>query len=162
MNRAFHAAAFAVLVAVTPLAFGQQGSTSGKAATAAAEWKYKSQKLSRAQIDAFLAKPAGVVFIDVRRPDEVSAIGGFPVYLSIQVGDLEKYLDYIPKDRTIVTVSNHAARAGAAADLLASKGFTVAGAAGVQLYQAEGGTLTKIAPIAPPPKGAEGPKPGTR
>lgn len=82
-------------------------------------------------------------------PDEVTAIGGFPVYLSVQLTDLESALVWIPKDRTIVTVSNHAARAGRAADFLASKGFKVAGRVGVQDYEAQGGKLTKIAPRAP-------------
>jgi rhodanese-related sulfurtransferase len=87
-----------------------------------------------------------VLLIDVRRPDEISANGGFPVYLSIQIGELEKHLDAIPKDRIIVTVSNHAARGGKAADLLASHGFNVAGAVGAETYEKEGGTLTKIEP----------------
>jgi rhodanese-related sulfurtransferase len=109
----------------------------------------KSKKLSRAEIDQLLAQPDKVLFIDVRRPDEVSSIGGFAVYLSIQVADLEKHLAEIPKDRLIVTVSNHANRAVRAADLLDSKGFKVAGAAGVEDYEAEGGTPVKIA--IPPP-----------
>ncbi len=86
----------------------------------------------------------------MRRPDELSTIGGFPVYLSIQPKDLEQRLAYIPKDRLIVTVSNHAARAGAAGNLLSVKGFKVAGAAGVQEYEAEGGSLVKVAaPVHP-------------
>jgi rhodanese-related sulfurtransferase len=109
----------------------------------------KSKKLSRAEIDQLLAQPEKVLFIDVRRPDEVSSIGGFAVYLSIQVADLEKHLSEIPKDRVLVTVSNHANRAVRAADLLDSKGFKVAGAAGVEDYEAEGGTPVKIA--VPPP-----------
>ena len=76
-------------------------------------------------------------------------IGGFPVYLSIQIGDLEKSLAFIPKDRTIIALSNHAARGGRAADILAKAGFKVAGAAGAEDYEAQGGTLTKIVP--PPP-----------
>jgi hypothetical protein len=52
----------------------------------------------------------------------VTAIGGLPVYLSVQAKDLENNLAYIPKDRIIVTVSNHAGRAGAAGDLLGSRG----------------------------------------
>jgi hypothetical protein len=52
-----------------------------------------------------------------------------------------------------VTVSNHAARAGKAADLLAAKGYKVAGAVGVELYQKDGGTLAKIA-IPPAPADA--------
>lgn len=125
-------------------------------APAAQEYKYKTPKLSRAQIDALLAKPGEVLFIDVRRPDEVSKIGSFPVYLSVQAKDLENNLAWIPKERTLVTVSNHAGRAGAAADLLASKGFKVGGAVGSQNYEEEGGSITKIVP--PPPKTAEAPK----
>jgi rhodanese-related sulfurtransferase len=71
--------------------------------------------------------------------------------LSIQAAELEKSLAWIPKDRTIVTVSNHAARAGRAADLLTKNGFTVAGAIGAQDYEGEGGTLVKIVPPAPRP-----------
>ena len=66
------------------------------------------------------------------------------MYLSIQIGELEKHLDAIPRDRIIVTVSNHAARGGKAADLLASKGFNVAGAVGAETYEKEGGTLTRV------------------
>ncbi len=51
----------------------------------------------------------------------------------------------IPRDRQIVTVSNHASRATRAADLLRKNGFTVAGAVGAQDYEAEGGSLVKIA-----------------
>lgn len=106
----------------------------------------KAKTLTRAELDQLLATPDKVLLIDVRRPDELTAIGGFPVYLSIQAKDLENHLDAIPKDRIIVTVSNHAARAGKAADLLASKGFPVAGAVGAETYEKEGGTLTKIEP----------------
>ena len=109
----------------------------------------KSPKLDRAQIDALLAKPEKLVVIDVRRPDELTNIGGFPAYLSIQFKELEKNLAFIPKDRTVVTVSNHAGRAGASADLLASKGYKVAGAIGVEDYEAQGGTLIKVAAPAP-------------
>lgn len=111
----------------------------------------KAPKLSRVDVDALLAKPEQVVILDVRRPDELTAIGGFPVYLSIQSKELEKNLAYIPRDRAIVTVSNHAGRAQAAAVLLASKGFKVAGAIGAQDYEAQGGSLSKIAPPAPKP-----------
>ena len=112
----------------------------------------KAKVLTRAELDQLLATPDKVLLIDVRRPDEVSANGGFPVYLSIQIGELEKHLDAIPKDRIIVTVSNHAARGGKAADLLASQGFNVAGAVGAENYEKEGGTLTRIEV---PKKGAE-------
>src|SRR4029077_2010153 len=104
----------------------------------------KAKVLNRAEFDRLLATPDRVLLIDVRRPDEIASNGGFPVYLSIQAGDLEKHLSEIPKDRVIVLVSNHANRAGRAADLLTAKGFKVAGAVGAQTYESEGGKLTKI------------------
>jgi gluconolactonase len=97
--------------------------------------------LNRAQIDALLATPDKVIFIDVRRADEVSAIGGFPAFLNIQNSELDRFLAFIPRDRQIVTISNHAHRGQAAGEVLKAKGFTVVGAAGVQDYEEQGGTL---------------------
>ena len=90
-------------------------------------WRTNSRAPSSKQL---LAKPNELLIIDLRRPDELTRIGGFPVYLSIQAKELEQQLAWIPKDRTIVTVSNHAARSGRAADLLTAKGFKVAGLLG--------------------------------
>lgn len=101
--------------------------------------------LTNAEFDALVAKPDQVLLIDVRRPDEIKDNGGFPVYLSIQAAELGNGLAWIPKDRTIVTVSNHAARGGAAADLLTKAGFKVAGTIGAQTYEEAGGKLTRIA-----------------
>jgi gluconolactonase len=104
--------------------------------------------LDRAQIDGLLAAPDKVVVLDVRRADEISTIGGFPAFLNIQAADLEKHLAYVPRDRKIITVSNHAARAKRAAALLEARGFQVAGAAGAQDYEAQGGQLTGKKPVA--------------
>ena len=147
-----HFVKFITLIALftAPFSFAQTDGAK-KPAPAAAEYKGKAPKLTRAQIDAYLATPDKVVFIDFRRPDELTDIGGLPVYLSIQIKDLEKYTAYIPKDRSIITVSNHAGRAGKGADLLIDKGFKVVGAVGVENYEQEGGTLIKIAKPAPKP-----------
>jgi len=133
-----------IMMLAATFAFGQ-ADNGGKQAR-----KSQAKVLTRAEIDDLLSKPDQVLIVDVRRPDEVTSIGDFPVYLSVQIGDLEKSLAYIPKDRTIIALSNHAARAGRAADILTKAGFKVAGAAGAENYEAEGGNLTKIAP--PPPK----------
>lgn len=98
-------------------------------------------KLDKAKVDALLATPDKVVFIDVRRADEISQLGGLPVFLNIQISELDRFLSYIPHDRQIVTVSNHAGRAAKAAGILAGKGFNVVGAVGVEDYAAEGGFL---------------------
>ncbi len=107
-------------------------------------------KLTRAQLDEWLGKPEKVVLIDLRRPDEQQAIGSLPVFLSIQAADLEKSLAFIPRDRAVIPVSNHAGRAGKAATVLLKNGFNVVGVVGVQDYEAEGGRLNHIQP--PPPK----------
>jgi rhodanese-related sulfurtransferase len=113
--------------------------TAPKAPAAAAP---AEPSLKKAQIDALLAKPAGVLVLDVRRADEISDNGGFPAFLNIQLADLDHYLAYIPKDRTIIAVSNHAHRAETAAVLLRKNGFKVAGIAGALDYADEGGVLT--------------------
>jgi rhodanese-related sulfurtransferase len=130
-----------ILAVAAPLAYSAAPAGGGAAAKAPA---FKARVLSREELDKLLAQPGKVLVIDVRRPDEVSDVGGVPVYLSIQVGELEKRLDWIPKDRLIVTLSNHAGRAGKAADILAAHGFKVAGAAGAQTYEQQGGTLAKV------------------
>ena len=136
------------------LAFAQADSTVKAAAGtttahAAPVYKGRAPKLSREALDKYLSTPDKVVLIDLRRPDELIAIGGFPVYLSIQSKELEKSLAFIPRDRDIITVSNHAGRAGAGANLLLDKGFHVVGAVGVEDYEAEGGKLVKITAPAP-------------
>lgn len=146
-----------VMVLAAPTIYAADGVTSS-AASAAKEAapqapKFKAHILGRSELDQLLAHPAQYLVIDVRRPDEISAIGGLPVFLNVQVKDLEQELAWIPKDRTIVTVSNHAGRAGVAADLLTSRGFKVLGAAGVQTYEQQGGVLTKFP--APTPRSAQ-------
>lgn len=118
-------------------------------------WNHKTPRLDRAHVDRLLAKPGQLVVIDVRRPDELAAKGSFPAYLNIQAKDIENQLDYIPKERAILTVSNHAHRAGAVGDVLAGKGFKVAGATGSEDYEAEGGKITRVLP--PPPKAPAAP-----
>jgi rhodanese-related sulfurtransferase len=152
------ALAFASVVTMSAVATAQQPAAApqgaqrqgqGRADGAAATPAFKT--LTRAEFDALLKEPGSILLLDVRRPDELQTIGGFPAYLSIQNAEVEKSLAFIPKDRTIITVSNHASRAGRAAALLAKNGFKVAGAIGAQTYEAEGGTLVKIAAPAPKP-----------
>ncbi len=115
-------------------------------------YTYKTLRLNRAAFDALAARPEQLLVLDVRRPDELTKYGGFPVYLSIQTNDVAKSINFIPRDRLIVVVSNRAHRAGAIGDLLSGFGFHVVGAIGVRDYEDEGGALVKLAP--PPPRTA--------
>lgn len=148
-----YALSLAAALVVTPVLAQQAGTPPAQTAAS-----YKTPKLVKAQVDALFAHPGDLVVLDLRRPDELTKIGGFPVYLSIQTADLEKSLAYIPKDRQILTVSNHAVRALRAGDVLLDKGFKVVGAVGVQDYEAEGGVLTRIAPPEPRPVAAAAPR----
>jgi rhodanese-related sulfurtransferase len=132
----------------------QSLSVPASAVTPAADpaYTYKTLRLNRASFDALLSKPEQLLVLDIRRPDELVKYGGFPAYLSIQTNDVQKSLAYIPQNRLIVTVSNHAHRAGAVGDILSSYGYHVVGAIGVLDYEAEGGVLTNILP--PPPRTA--------
>jgi rhodanese-related sulfurtransferase len=134
---------------LTASAFAQTGDAPKLSAAQAKTAPSKTKVLHRAEFDDLISHPDRVLLLDLRRPDEVSRNGGFPVYLSIQIDDLEKYLSEIPKDRLIITVSNHANRASRAADILTAKGFKVVGAVGAQTYESEGGKLFKIEPPKP-------------
>lgn len=150
MNTQLTKFALAALLLTSPLGFAAEHAEAKKAeAPAAQAYTAKTPKLNRAQIDALLAKPSELLIIDVRRPDEISKIGSFPVYLNIQLSQLDAALPFIPKDRSIVTVSNHAGRAGKAGDLLAEKGFKVVGAIGSQNYEEEGGKIARVEIPAP-------------
>jgi rhodanese-related sulfurtransferase len=143
-------------VLIVVLGFVASSALAQSPATASQGAEAKTPVLSRAQFDALLTEPRKLLILDIRRPDEVTKIGGFPVYLSVQLADLEQSLAWIPKDRRIVVISNHAVRAGRAGDLLTAKGFKVAGRVGVQTYEEEGGKVTHIA--VPPPRAADAQK----
>jgi rhodanese-related sulfurtransferase len=139
---------------VAGAAFAAADGASGAATSGAAKAPaFKAHVLSNVELDKLLEHPDKVLLVDVRRPDELISIGGFPAYFSVQQSEVEKNLAWIPHDRPIVTVSNHAARAGKTADLLASKGFKVAGAIGAETYEKAGGTLSKVVK---PPERAQG------
>jgi rhodanese-related sulfurtransferase len=161
-NLRFSATVFCALLLGGPTASAQSAPPAAPAPSAAPvapvapvtpandpAYTYKTLRLNRAAFDALAAHPEQFLVLDVRRPDELTKFGGFPVYLSIQTSDVQRSLSYIPRDRLIVVVSNRAHRAGAIGDLLAGYGFHVVGAIGVRDYEDEGGTLAKIQPPAP-------------
>ena len=140
-----------VIAATSSVTFAQEAAPAPAAAASAyvaPPWVYKTKQLTRLEVDKLLGNPKKLLVIDVRRPDEITKYGSFPVFLNVQLKDLPEVLESIPKDRQIVTVSNRAHRAGAAGDLLTSKGFKVAGATGTEDYKDAGGYIFKIAPPA--------------
>ena len=45
-----------------------------------------------------------VFFLDVREPDEIKKLGSVPGYVNIPLGQLEKRMNEVPKDKLIVTL----------------------------------------------------------
>jgi rhodanese-related sulfurtransferase len=142
----------AVLAMLSTAAFAQTAAPAA-GANVSRPAPFKAKVLTNSEFDGYLAHPEQVLIVDVRRPDEVSTVGGYPVYLSIQINDLKSHLAEVPRDKPIITVSNHAARAGVAADTLTDAGFKVLGAIGADTYQKAGGTLAVKIPI-PAPRAA--------
>jgi rhodanese-related sulfurtransferase len=99
------------------------------------------KEINRAELDALLAKPEKIFVLDLRRPDEIAKIGTLPGYVNIPLAELESRLSEVPKNKTILPVSNHAVRAWKAQAILEKNGYRVPGGVGVQNYEKEGGKL---------------------
>jgi hypothetical protein len=53
-------------------------------------------------IDSVMSKD-GVILLDVREPKEIEELGGYDGAINIPIGQLEKRLGELPKDKTILT-----------------------------------------------------------
>lgn len=62
----------------------------------------KAQKMASDEVLARLEK-GDIFFLDVREPRELAELGTFEGYVNIPLGQIEKRLDEIPKDKPIVT-----------------------------------------------------------
>jgi rhodanese-related sulfurtransferase len=62
-----------------------------------------AQEISTEQLEKYM-RDKRVFFLDVREPDEIRQLGSVPGYVNIPLGQLEKRLNEIPKDKLIVTL----------------------------------------------------------
>ncbi|MDZ4796931.1 MAG: rhodanese-like domain-containing protein [Bryobacteraceae bacterium] len=62
-----------------------------------------AQELSTEQLEKYL-NDKKVFFLDVREPDEVKKLGSIEGYVNIPLGQLEKRLKEVPKDKLIITL----------------------------------------------------------
>jgi rhodanese-related sulfurtransferase len=62
----------------------------------------KAQKMASDDVMALLEK-GEVFFLDVREPKELAELGTFEGYVNIPLGQIEKRLSEIPKDKAIIT-----------------------------------------------------------
>jgi rhodanese-related sulfurtransferase len=50
-----------------------------------------------------LLERGDVLFLDVREPKELEELGTFEGYVNIPLGQIEKRLDEIPRDKAVIT-----------------------------------------------------------
>jgi predicted sulfurtransferase len=62
----------------------------------------KAPKMASDDVLALVEK-GEVFFLDVREPKELAELGTFEGYVNIPVGQLEKRLAEVPKDKAIIT-----------------------------------------------------------
>jgi predicted sulfurtransferase len=62
----------------------------------------QAPRMASDDVGALLEK-GEIFFLDVREPWELEKLGTFEGYVNIPVGQIEKRLNEIPKDKTIVT-----------------------------------------------------------
>ena len=89
----------AALLLLPTLAMAQTSATSGQAAQPA---QPNAPKMASDDVMALLEKGA-VFFLDVREPKELEELGTFEGYVNIPLGQLEKRLAEVPKDKAIIT-----------------------------------------------------------
>jgi rhodanese-related sulfurtransferase len=90
--------------------------------------------LAYEEIVKLLEKQRGVLFIDVREPNEIEVTGTLKGALTIPVGQLEQRLSEVPKDKPIVAFCRRGGRATRAANLLDEKGYKTLGVFGLEAY----------------------------
>lgn len=107
-----------IVLAVVTLALG--GCSTGQAKPTAVPTPYPAE-ISVAQ--AAVKRDAGAFFLDVREPSEWSQ-AHIPGSTLISLGELEKRVNEVPRDKEIVVVCQSGTRSKAGRDLLINAGFT--------------------------------------
>jgi predicted sulfurtransferase len=93
-----HTLVIAALLFVPALAMAQENPSSNPSAPA----QPKAPKMTSDEVMARLEK-GDVFFLDVREPRELAELGTFEGYVNIPLGQIEKRLGEIPKDKPIIT-----------------------------------------------------------
>ncbi len=60
-------------------------------------------ELTPEELSRLLEDRQNIFFLDVREPAEIAQLGSVSGYVNIPIGQLERRLDEIPRDRVIVT-----------------------------------------------------------
>ena len=91
-------------LAIAFLSFAIAASAQDKPKEQPAESKSSTKKLTTEELEKLLEKRENLFFLDVREPDEIAKLGSVEGYVNIPLGQLEKRLNELPKDKLIVTL----------------------------------------------------------
>lgn len=56
------------------------------------------------ELEKFVKEQSNLFYLDVREPKEIAELGALKGYVNIPLGELEKRLAEVPRERTILTV----------------------------------------------------------
>lgn len=62
------------------------------------------QTISTAELEKYLKDGKNIFFLDVREPKEIEELGSVKGYVNIPLGELEKRLNEVPKNKLIITL----------------------------------------------------------
>ena len=91
--------ALAAFLLLPTLAMAQSSAGTGQAAQPTPP---NAPKMTSDEVMALMEK-GDVFFLDVREPKELEELGTFEGYVNIPIGQLEKRLAEVPKDKAIIT-----------------------------------------------------------
>lgn len=89
------------------------------------------KKLTADELKETIAKTGNLYLLDVREPKELEEFGTLKNARNIPVGDVEKRVSEVPKDRKVVVFCQRGVRASKAAAVLQKNGVQVIGVAGM-------------------------------
>jgi rhodanese-related sulfurtransferase len=69
-----------------------------------ASFSLAGQALSTEELEKYLKDSKKIFFLDVREPKEIEELGSVEGYVNIPLGELEKRLNEVPKDKLIITL----------------------------------------------------------
>ena len=69
-----------------------------------ASFSLAGQALSTEELEKYLKDGKKIYFLDVREPKEIEELGSVEGYVNIPLGELEKRLNEVPKDKLIITL----------------------------------------------------------
>lgn len=141
MNRAILSTLAAAAVALA--ACGAPSPAAPVSSAPAAQASVRALPAEVSVADAKALRDAGAYMLDVREPDEWTAVH-MPGATLIPLGTLDKRLSEIPKDRQIVVVCRSGNRSATGRDILKKAGFTnvTSMAGGMNVWQASGYPVT--------------------